>query len=65
MRVYGEAEPLYKRARAIREKALGPEHPHVAATLDNLAALYEAQGMEAKSEPLRTRAKDIRAKRGG
>ena len=26
---YAEAEPLYKRALAIREKALGPEHPDV------------------------------------
>ncbi len=25
---YGEAEPLHKRAPAIVEKALGPEHPH-------------------------------------
>ena len=24
---YGEAEPLYKRSLAIREKILGPEHP--------------------------------------
>ena len=24
---YAEAEPLYKRALAIRERALGPEHP--------------------------------------
>ena len=34
---YGEAEPLYKRALAIREKALGPEHPDVATSLDDLA----------------------------
>ena len=27
---YAEAEPLYKRALAIREKALGPDHPDVA-----------------------------------
>ena len=36
-------EPLYKRALAIREKALGPDHPDVATSLDNLAALYRAQ----------------------
>ncbi len=36
---YAEAEPLYKRALAIVEKALGPEHPHVAARLNNLAQL--------------------------
>ena len=27
---YAEAEPLYKRALAIQEKALGPDHPDVA-----------------------------------
>ena len=36
---YGEAEPLYKRSLAIREKALGPEHPDVATSLDSLAVL--------------------------
>ncbi len=37
-----DAEPLYKRALAMLEKALGPEHPHVAASLNNLAELYRA-----------------------
>ena len=32
---YAEAEPLYHRALAIDERALGPEHPDVAANLDN------------------------------
>ncbi len=40
---YAEAEPLYKRALAIKEKALGPEHPRVAISLNNLAELYRAQ----------------------
>jgi hypothetical protein len=34
---YGEAEPLYKRALPIVEKALGSEHPRVATSLINLA----------------------------
>ena len=49
---YAEAEPLYKRSLAIREKALGPEHPRVATTLNNLAVLYQAQGKYADAEPL-------------
>ncbi len=36
---YAEAEPLHKRALAIREKALGPDHPSVATSFNNLAAL--------------------------
>jgi tetratricopeptide (TPR) repeat protein len=33
---YSEAEPLYKRALAIREKAFGPNHESVAAVLAQL-----------------------------
>jgi len=47
---YADAEPLYKRSLAIREKALGPEHPDVAASLNNLAELYRAQGKYAEAE---------------
>jgi len=35
---------LYQRALAIREAALGPLDPKVAETLNNMAALYRAQG---------------------
>ena len=52
---YAEAEPLYKRALAIREKALGPDHPDVAG-LNNLAELYDKQGRYAEAEPLYKRA---------
>ncbi len=34
---YAEAEPLFKRPLAIMEKALGPNHPHVATSLENYA----------------------------
>ncbi len=37
---YAKAEPLYERALGISEKGLGPDHPHVAASLNNLAVLY-------------------------
>ena len=53
---YAEAEPLHKRALAIREKALGPDHADVAQSLNNLAALYVAQGRYAEAEPLYKRA---------
>ena len=35
---------------------LGPDHPSVAATLNNLALLYWAQGRYAEAEPLLKRA---------
>ena len=44
----------------IREKALGPEHPDVATSLNNLAVLYRAQGQYAEAEPLYQRALAIR-----
>jgi tetratricopeptide (TPR) repeat protein len=42
---YAEAEPLYKRSLAIREKAFGPDHTNVAVSLNNLAELYRAHGL--------------------
>lgn len=41
--VYAEAELLHKRSLAIQEKSLGPEHPDVASSLDNLAILLCSQ----------------------
>jgi tetratricopeptide (TPR) repeat protein len=49
---YAEAEPLYKRSLAIRERTLGPGHPYVATTRNNLALLYDGQGRYAEAEPL-------------
>ena len=59
---YADAEALYKRALAIREKALGANHPDVARTLDNLAIVYWAQGKYAEAEGLYKRALAIREK---
>ncbi|MFM8922531.1 MAG: tetratricopeptide repeat protein [Microcystis panniformis] len=53
---YAEAEPLYLRALAIREKQLGAEHPHVANSLNNLADLYQSQGKYTEAESLYQRA---------
>ena len=39
---FAEAEPLYRRALAIAEASLGPDHPEVAIRLNNLAALLYA-----------------------
>ena len=59
---YAEAEPLYQRSLAIREKALGPDHPDVGTSLNNLAVLYQSQGRYAEAEPLYQRALAIREK---
>jgi CHAT domain-containing protein/Tfp pilus assembly protein PilF len=53
---YADAIPLAQRVLALREKALGPNHPDVALALNNLAVLYLNQGRYADAEPLYRRA---------
>ena len=42
---YDDAEPLFKRALAIREETFGPRHPDVASSLNNLARVLNLQVM--------------------
>ena len=55
-------EPLFKRSLAIRERALGPNHPEVANSLNNLASLFNDQGNTPETEPLYRRSLVIREK---
>ncbi len=59
---YAEAEPLYQRSLAIGEKALGTEHPYVAQSLENYAALLREIARADEAERMETHAKAIRAK---
>jgi len=59
---YSEAEPFYKQALAISEKALGPEHPQVATVCENMAGLYRQIGKEDEAEKFEARARRIRSK---
>ncbi|WP_322512085.1 tetratricopeptide repeat protein, partial [Chloroflexus sp.] len=59
------ARPLYERALAIRERALGPEHPDTATSLNNLAGLLYQQGDDAAARPLSERALAILEQRLG
>lgn len=47
-----DAEPLYQRAAAIREQALGPDHPDLAISLNNLASLYQSEGRNGDALPI-------------
>ena len=49
---YSEAIPLAQRLLADMERAHGPDHRDVAASLNNLALLYGSQGRDAEAEPL-------------
>ena len=59
---FSQAEAPSKRSLAIWEKALGPEHPYVATSLNNLAELYRLQGKYTEAEPLYKRALAITEK---
>lgn len=62
---YGKARPYYQRALAIREKALGPDHPDIASTLNNLAILAYYEGDYAAAVRLMRRALTISEQRLG
>ena len=57
-----EAEPLIERSLATRENALGSQHPDVAESLENYAALLRDTGRGTEAGNMEARAKAIRAK---
>ena len=59
---YGEAEVFYKRALAVWEKALGPNHLDLASSLENYAALLRATRRESEALERERRAQEVRAK---
>ena len=59
---YAEATEIAKRSLALAEKQLGPGHPDVGASLNNLAALYQSQGRYGEAEPLYKRSLALREK---
>jgi len=59
---YDEAKQLYLDALELREQILGPEHPEVATTLNNLALLYYNRGQYSQAESQFQRALEIKEK---
>lgn len=49
---YDRAVVVAKKALEVAEKNVGLNHPDVSTSLNNLAALYKAQGQYAQAEPL-------------
>ncbi|CAN0474779.1 unnamed protein product [Ectocarpus sp. 12 AP-2014] len=62
---YAEAEQLYERSEAIRDKALDPDHPDVARSLNDWALLLDKKEQYADAVPLLERALSIRKKKLG
>ena len=59
---FNEAISTAQESLELSEKALGPNHPGTAVSLDNLAALYKSLGNYAEAEPLYQRALKITEK---
>ena len=59
---YDKAEVFYRRALAIHERSLGPNHPNIASSINNLASLFFDQKNYQKALPLYQRVLDIRVK---
>ena len=49
---YERAVVVAQKALEVAESNVGPDHPNVATSLNNLAGLYDDQGEYAKAEPL-------------
>jgi tetratricopeptide (TPR) repeat protein len=62
---YAASQKSWLRCLSIQEELLGANHPQVAITLNNLAALYIAQYRYGEAEPLLNRSLDITAKTVG
>ena len=57
---YARAVAVGKKALKVAEESVGPDHPDVAKSLNNLAGLYDTQGEYAAAEPIYKRALKIR-----
>ncbi|MBD2300661.1 tetratricopeptide repeat protein [Nostoc sp. FACHB-190] len=60
--LYNQALPWYRQCLEVAKKRLGEEHPDVARSLNNLAALYLSQGRYSEAEPLYIQALALRRK---
>ena len=58
---FAEAAPLYERATAIQEAALGPKHPSLAVTLANRGKLEAALGNASEADALYQQALEIQS----
>ncbi len=56
---YDRAVVVAQKALEVAEQNVGPDHPDVAQSLNNLALLYQTQGEYAKAEPLYKRSLGI------
>ena len=56
LQAFTETESLFRKALAIQERTLGPDHPATANTLNNLSTYLDRRGRPQEAEPLQRRA---------
>ena len=56
---YDRGVVVAKKALEVAEENVGPDHPDVATSLNNLASLYKTMGRDDEAEPLEQRAARI------
>lgn len=59
---YAEAEPLYKQAITVKERAFGPLHSELIPVLENYAKMLRAAGRSAEADKMDHKAKAIFAR---
>ncbi|MEI2579188.1 tetratricopeptide repeat protein, partial [Scytonema sp. PRP1] len=57
--LYALAEPWCEQCVSVTKVRLGDEHPNVASSINNLAALYDSQGRYSEAEPLYIQALEL------
>src|SRR6185369_1571267 len=62
---YADAEPLLARALSLREHQAGTDDPTLAPLIDELAALYRAEGRNPDAEKLYQRSLALKTKSAG
>jgi len=65
LQVYTETENLLRKALAIQERTLGPDHPATANTLNSLSTYLDRRGRPQEAEPLQRRALAVLEQRLG
>jgi hypothetical protein len=62
---FSAAEPLYRRAIGIQQKALAPNHPDLADSLTSYAALLRKTGRKKEASKMETLARNMLNANGG
>jgi tetratricopeptide (TPR) repeat protein len=58
--LYDKATPWFEQCLSVTQTRVSPDHPAMATSLNNLAALYQSKGLYSKAEPLHLQAWELK-----